>query len=123
MDVGLPELLIIFLVIGLLGLIPTILGIARAARNNDTGWLVGIILGWVTLGVGWIVAIVYLVAVDGPRSRGAGSYTPTPTPPPPGGQPAGWYGDPAGRADQRYWDGFRWTEHVMRGGLQGIDPL
>jgi hypothetical protein len=35
----------------------------------------------------------------------------------------GWHPDPAGRADQRYWDGERWTEHVMRGGESGIDHL
>ncbi|HEV3451791.1 MAG TPA: DUF2510 domain-containing protein [Acidimicrobiia bacterium] len=27
-------------------------------------------------------------------------------------QPAGWYFDPMGRADQRYWDGNAWTDHV-----------
>src|SRR5215207_11126973 len=35
----------------------------------------------------------------------------------------GWHPDPAGRADQRYWDGERWTEHVMRGGEPGVDHL
>jgi len=25
---------------------------------------------------------------------------------------AGWYPDPAGRHEHRYWDGARWTEHV-----------
>ena len=29
-----------------------------------------------------------------------------------GSYPAGWYPDPAGVAQQRYWDGIRWTEHV-----------
>ena len=27
--------------------------------------------------------------------------------------PAGWYPDPAGRFDVRYWNGHAWTEHVM----------
>jgi hypothetical protein len=26
--------------------------------------------------------------------------------------PAGWYPDPQGEAEQRYWDGSAWTEHV-----------
>ncbi len=36
--------------------------------------------------------------------------------------PAGWYADPAGRFDLRYWDGGKWTEHVARGGQQYTDP-
>lgn len=37
--------------------------------------------------------------------------------------PAGWYPDPQGRADHRYWDGSRWTDQVSRNGQQGIDPM
>ena len=36
--------------------------------------------------------------------------------------PAGWYNDPAGRFELRYWDGSAWTEHVSRGGQQFMDP-
>jgi len=36
--------------------------------------------------------------------------------------PAGWYADPAGRFDLRYWDGNTWTEHVSRAGQQFTDP-
>jgi hypothetical protein len=36
--------------------------------------------------------------------------------------PAGWYPDPAGRYELRYWDGGQWTEHVSRGGQQYTDP-
>lgn len=36
--------------------------------------------------------------------------------------PAGWYADPAGRFDLRYWDGNTWTEHVSRAGQQYTDP-
>lgn len=36
--------------------------------------------------------------------------------------PAGWYPDPLGRHDHRYWDGGRWTHHVGKGGQQNIDP-
>jgi uncharacterized protein DUF2510 len=35
--------------------------------------------------------------------------------------PAGWYADPAGRFDLRYWDGGTWTEHVSRAGQQFTD--
>ena len=36
--------------------------------------------------------------------------------------PAGWYADPAGRFELRYWDGGAWTEHVSRAGQQYTDP-
>ncbi|MEO6122535.1 MAG: DUF2510 domain-containing protein [Ilumatobacteraceae bacterium] len=35
--------------------------------------------------------------------------------------PAGWYADPAGRYELRYWDGGTWTEHVSRAGQQFTD--
>ena len=39
------------------------------------------------------------------------------------GPPAGWFPDPAGRFDHRWWDGARWTEMVSRDGVQLTDPL
>ena len=36
--------------------------------------------------------------------------------------PAGWYADPSGKHEQRYFDGTRWTEHVHSHGRQSIDP-
>jgi hypothetical protein len=36
--------------------------------------------------------------------------------------PAGWYADPSGRYELRYWDGSAWTEHVARNGQQFTDP-
>lgn len=35
---------------------------------------------------------------------------------------AGWYPDPTGRQDHRYWDGAAWTEHVSKNGQQSTDP-
>lgn len=64
----------------------------------------------------------------------AASYTPTvaaaePAPAEPAAAaaptpsvPAGWYADPAGRFELRYWDGGTWTEHVSRAGQQYTDP-
>lgn len=34
----------------------------------------------------------------------------------------GWYPDPTGRFENRYWDGQEWTEHVARGGEETTDP-
>lgn len=36
--------------------------------------------------------------------------------------PAGWYADPSGRYELRYWDGSAWSEHVARNGQQYTDP-
>ncbi|MBN2839332.1 MAG: DUF2510 domain-containing protein [Coriobacteriia bacterium] len=36
--------------------------------------------------------------------------------------PAGWYPDPTQRFEQRYWDESQWTAHVVRGGVQEVDP-
>lgn len=37
--------------------------------------------------------------------------------------PAGWYADPLGRFEHRYWDGTGWTPHVARGGRSWTDPM
>src|SRR5215475_15236986 len=36
--------------------------------------------------------------------------------------PAGWYADPAGRHEKRYWDGTGWTAGVSDGGVAATDP-
>jgi hypothetical protein len=35
----------------------------------------------------------------------------------------GWYADPGGHYDHRYWDGWAWTEHVSRGGVAETAPV
>lgn len=30
----------------------------------------------------------------------------------------GWYTDPSGRAEYRWWDGLKWTSHAAAGGRQ-----
>ena len=37
--------------------------------------------------------------------------------------PAGWYADPLGRHERRYWDGAAWTEHIVDATTQGTDPV
>ncbi len=39
------------------------------------------------------------------------------------GSAAGWYADPQGRHEQRYWDGNGWTDHVSDAGTAGTDPV
>jgi uncharacterized protein YxjI len=40
----------------------------------------------------------------------------------PSGSPAGWYADPLGRHQMRYYDGAQWTEHVSSNGQTMVDP-
>ncbi len=37
--------------------------------------------------------------------------------------PSGWYPDPSGRHEQRYWHDGRWTEQVGDGGRRSVDAL
>ncbi len=55
-------------------------------------------------------------ATPNPATPGGASAAPTPT-------PAGWYGDPSGRHQYRYWNGTSWTEQVMSNNTQSVDPL
>jgi len=36
---------------------------------------------------------------------------------------AGWFPDPTGRYERRYWNGGSWTEHVFSAGSQSTDPM
>lgn len=69
---------------------------------------------------------------SGAATGGWGTSTPAATPSAPAAPsssapstpavPPGWYADPAGRYELRYWDGSAWTEHVSRAGQQYTDP-
>jgi hypothetical protein len=37
--------------------------------------------------------------------------------------PPGWYPDPTGRQDHRWWDGATWTDHASKSGVALLDPL
>ena len=43
--------------------------------------------------------------------------------PPPPLLDEGWYSDPTGRYEARYWDGQKWTKHVSHYGATGTDPI
>jgi hypothetical protein len=57
-----------------------------------------------------------------PAGAESSSVPAPPAPAPAPSVPAGWYSDPSGRFELRYWDGGQWTEHVARGGAQYTDP-
>ena len=37
--------------------------------------------------------------------------------------PPAWHPDPSGRHQLRYWDGYRWSQHVSDDGVAGEDPI
>lgn len=49
---------------------------------------------------------------------------PTPLPPPGGNNAAdaGWYNDPSGRHQFRYWAGRKWTARAADNGIEASDP-
>ena len=69
-----------------------------------------------------VTPIVEPTPAPTPAPVAPAAVAPTPDPAPAPAVPAGWYADPAGRFELRYWDGSTWTEHVSRAGQQFTDP-
>src|SRR4051812_4193806 len=98
--------------------------IAKGKGRGAAGFWLGLLLGW----IGWIIAACLSPSPQAEARRIAETHghlmamtasmqlrQPVPTPGTYGGGP-GWYPDPLGRFEHRYWDGARWTEHVSRHG-------
>jgi hypothetical protein len=66
--------------------------------------------------------VVSEAAVSEPAEPALAQSAPESAPTPEPAVPAGWYADPSGRFELRYWDGTAWTEHVSRQGQQFTDP-
>ncbi len=72
----------------------------------------------------WLIGLLLFViakATTKPRQTTpvGGIEPPYPVEPAP---MAGWYPDPGGHHELRYWDGKGWTAHVRDGAIQGTDP-
>lgn len=104
-----------------------------AGTNRSRGaWIAVLLASALFFGVlGLIPALVYLRRIrpelDASRwavagGAGAAGLVPRAAWTPPLG-PVGWFADPAGRHDARYFDGWVWTEHVSDGGRLANDPL
>ncbi|MCU1392899.1 MAG: hypothetical protein JWM34_1327 [Ilumatobacteraceae bacterium] len=75
----------------------------------------------VIAGIGDYSSAQTTAAAQPVAAQPAAAYTPAPAAAATPSVPAGWYADPAGRFDLRYWDGTTWTEHVSRAGQQYTD--
>jgi hypothetical protein len=87
-----------------------------ATSDTGTGWGAGTQTSTAETAGGWTS-----VSESSESSSWGGSAQQAATPATPS-VPAGWYADPAGRFELRYWDGAAWTEHVSRAGQQYTDP-
>jgi hypothetical protein len=59
------DILLILLILATLAI--TIYAVYKAFSNRDTVWGIGILVAWL-IGFGWIVALIYIFAVDRRRS-------------------------------------------------------
>jgi hypothetical protein len=75
----------------------------------------------------WLLALVLFAIAKATTKPRAVAGLPTAPPAYPADPPqppplAGWYPDPGGRHELRYWDGKGWTALVRDGSEQGTDP-
>lgn len=104
-------------------MLPWAIAATRGKSNSIVIGVINFLLGWTI--VGWIVALVmsfgkHNVIQDGSPQQAAQPYAqqstapvaPAAQTPPPADVPAGWYPDPQGSGQQRYWDGAAWTTHT-----------
>jgi Protein of unknown function (DUF2510)/Protein of unknown function (DUF3592) len=86
-----------------------------------------LILSPMALVVGLMLTGVILAVVVAVRQRQGGRQSSTPAAQAgPWGQrvvSAGWFPDPSRQHELRFWDGQRWTQHVVDSGTRAVDPL
>ena len=114
--------------IGTIGRRGDLVKVAQDLVDNNMKWFVAstlltgvaAILGAVTLRTLVVRQDSYAARFELDHATNVPAYLSSAAPPP---TPAGWFPDPAGRFDHRWWDGARWTETVSRGGSTMTDPL
>ena len=99
-----------FLLLLVAVLVVAIIAIVRAVKRGQTQWALAIGLTLIVFPVSLVLAIIYLA------KSGVDPTLPSPLAAP------GWYADPSGRNEFRYWDGGAWTENVIAAGVEAVDP-
>lgn len=101
-------------------LLPTAaLGVRRLHDTGRSGW-------WMLIIFIPLVNLILLAFYIQEGQRGPNQYGPDPK----GGldatssgqAQAGWFADPTGRHELRYWDSSAWTSHVSDAGVTATDP-
>ena len=92
--------------------LPWAIAASRGKSNSLAVALLNLFAGW-TL-IGWIIALVMACGGHQPMYAPITVVTQA-TVAAAATTPAGWYSDPHGLAQQRYWDGQVWTAHVHNG--------
>ena len=95
-------------VVSSLYMLPWAIAASRGKANQWSVFLVSLLLGWTV--VGWIVALV--MACTPPSHPAPGAMPGYVHVPAAGGAHPGRLVPEPQRAGHRYWDGYRWTEHV-----------
>jgi hypothetical protein len=115
--------------IGTIGKRGDLVEVAQDLVDNNLKWFVASTL---LAGVAAILGAVTLRTLVARQDSYAARFhldhaTTTPTqlgsPASPHAPEPGWFPDPAGRFDHRWWDGTRWTETVSRAGSTMTDPI
>jgi uncharacterized membrane protein YhaH (DUF805 family) len=70
-NIGPAELIIVLLFFLFIGV--AIYGAIKAGQNGDGGWAAGIIIGFF-VGLGWLVALIYLLAVAPRRTHAVSDH-------------------------------------------------
>lgn len=120
MSLATPELIVIFVILAVLvvGTAITVWSLVVAVRNQSWAWVVAIGISIVVGPLAPILGLVYLIAY-----RKNGPTPAMPPAPPPQVFAEGWYDDPGGAYDKRWWNGDAWTDQVIDAGITRTRPL
>ena len=83
---------------------------------NGDQWLVVVLIVVPVVAVAAVAWVVFAAVRAGVRHGERPSALPR-------GSVAGWWPDPFGRHELRWWDGSGWSGHVSDGGVQSTDPI